>query len=519
MSRKSYKVLLMGRVNVGKSTLFNRLTKSRRMIVSSQPGATRDRVYGVLPQARLGGPSGSPRATIEIIDCAGYEPTAGIYQPFNTPLVWEQSRKALDQADGVLLVMDGLHGFHALDKELAVMALRLDLPVLFVVNKIDDASKKDRLLSDFYNQLPLLPSTPLNATTGELIAVSGTTAYGIPQLISAITEALSHAYNLAPVASSSASTSRDDHTPSRQVDDVEEHDHNSSHELSEDPVPTTGVAIIGKPNSGKSSLLNRLTGAQRSCVSEIAGTTRDVVDVPTRYRGLSYTLFDTAGVRRRVKVKGYLEKTSVMLTLKTIRQSQITLLVIDALEGFTHQDAKLVHLALQEAKPLIVVINKRDLIPKEGSNTLAQYERNLRARYLASLSYLPIRFISALNNERVHQLYETIESMVQMSQKRVPTARVNEALEIITRKNPPHGQHAPGRRIKFYYITQVSVSPPTFLIKSNKPATSIYSSYKAYLESQLRKQLGLDHVPIRLMFKSKDEENREKSLSQSAHTR
>lgn len=455
-----YKVLLIGRVNVGKSTLFNRLTRSRRMITTPIPGATRDRVYGWCQLTDT---------AWQIIDSAGYEPKPGVFQPFDEPLVWQQTRQALDEAHLALLIMDGLHGYHLQDRELALMLKKHSYPTLYVVSKVDDASREAALLTDFQNNLP---------HAEKIFAVSGTTAFGIPALVQHVSETLLHL----------------EHKP---------HPANIPTALHQKAEESLGVAIIGRPNSGKSSLLNRLVSAQRSCVSDVAGTTRDVVDAATRYHQQAYTLYDTAGVRRRTKVRGFLEKTSVTLSLQTIRRSQVTLLVVDAMEGFTHQDAKLAQLTIKEGKPIIVVINKRDLIPKEEANHLMQYEKNLRSRYLANLAFVPIRFISALKNERVHELYATIAMVAQMSQKRIATAQVNAALKEITQRKPPHSIGSSSRRLKLLYITQISVAPPTFLIKSNAPE-SVSSSYKSYLQTRLQKHLNLSHVPIRVFFRSRN---------------
>ena len=454
-----YKVLLLGRVNVGKSTLFNRLTRSRRMITTATPGATRDRVYGWCEMSAC---------PFQIIDCAGYEGETGLFQPFDSPLVWQQTHRAMEEAHLILLVMDGLHGFHLQDQELFLKLKKQPTPTLYVVSKVDGPSQENSLLADFYNKL---------CGAEKIYGVSGTTAHGLQTLVEVISQTLEN-----------LDTQKKPKRSAKTADEKKQ-----------------GVAIIGRPNSGKSSLLNRLVSAQRSCVSEIAGTTRDVVDVTTRYHQHNYTLYDTAGVRRRVKVKGFLEKTSVTLTLQTIRRAQVTLLVVDAMEGFTSQDAKLVHLVLEEGKPLIIVINKKDLIPEKTSNTLRQYEKNLRARHLANLKFVPIRFISALQNERVHNLYSTISMVAEMSQKRIPTAAVNTALQEITQHKPPPALGTSTKRIKFYYITQISVAPPTFLIKSNHPQR-LNASYRTYLKTNLQKKLKLSHVPIRVIFRSKDSE-------------
>ncbi|MCY4444200.1 MAG: ribosome biogenesis GTPase Der [Proteobacteria bacterium] len=464
MSHYYGKVSLIGRVNVGKSKLFNRLTAQRRMIVSHEPGATRDRVYGT---CRMG------LGEWSVIDSGGYETHDFSYQPFGEELVWQQTEKALEESDLALLIMDGRHGFHVFDGELAQMLHRSSKPVMYVVNKVDDIRLADKYLSDFYNHLH---------QAEKIWPVSAASAAGLKVLVTEVEHVLSSIQK-----------------PKKSTE-------------SEQPAPA--IALIGRPNSGKSSLLNRLSSSQRSCVSDVAGTTRDLIDVATTYNYQNYTLVDTAGVRRRTKVDEGLERISVTLSIKAINQSDVCVLVIDAIQGFTDQDAKLVRLVMTAQKPLLVVINKWDLISDKSSNTLKHYEDNLRRHHLASMSFVPIRAVSALKNQRVHELFTIIETLVNMSSKRIPTAIVNRELMKITQARMPHLIKSFQKRVKFYYATQVSIKPPTFLIKCNV-AHAIKDSYKSYIKASLQKALPFHLVTIRLIFRDKQEENEQQNASRS----
>jgi len=263
------------------------------------------------------------------------------------------------------------------------------------------------------------------------------------------------------------------------------------------------VALVGRPNVGKSSILNRLVASSRSLVSEHAGTTRDTVDTPFIYNQQNYVLLDTAGIRRRARIDEKLEGLSVMRSLQAVENADVVVLVIDAKEGFTDQDAKLASLCARRYKPLLLVINKWDLVEGKDANTAKRYQDSLRKAF-DTLATAPMLFTSCLTNTRVHQIMSKVEMLCEVSQRRVETSRLNEALQTMIKEHTPAVMKARRKRIKFYYATQVRVAPPTFVIKCNL-SDEIQDSYKRYISSRLQKSLGFTDVPIRVFFRGKGE--------------
>ena len=451
-SKSAYlgKVALIGRVNVGKSALFNQLCAAQA-IVSPISGATRDRVYA---RCELG-----EHRWCEIVDCGGYQGMA-------TADFWQQSKQAVAEAKLTLLLLDGGTGFCAMDDELGLWLKTQDVPTLYVITKQDRPAEIHLRSAEFYNAMCYLRDP---------LSISSTTGRGIRELKLAL------AQRLVGLAKK-----------------TEAHYRPPVQEL-------FTVTLVGKPNSGKSSLMNTLVSQERSCVSAEAGTTRDPVDVHVRFFNNSYQIFDTAGVRRRTKVSGQLESQSVSMSLKLINQTQLTMLVVDATCGFTDQDAKIVRLAQKSFKPLVVVINKWDLVKNQDPQQQKHFLADLRAAHLASLSYVPIRFVSAVTKYGVTGLYTEMSKMVRQALMRVTTAQANRVLQQIVARKTPHLAKSFHRRIRFYYITQVTTAPPTFVIKCNV-ATALKPSYKSYLENRLRQELGFDCVPIRIFYRPKTAE-------------
>lgn len=445
------KVALIGRVNVGKSSLFNTLSQSE-VIVSPIPGATRDRVYG---RCELG-----DGLWCEVIDCGGY---AGMAEAD----FWQQSIKAIDEAKLTLFLLDGRSGFHPMDGELGLYLRRSGAEALYLITKQDRHDRQALNAGEFYNKMPYMT---------ELIPVSATTGLGIKELKAHLKESLQKVKRKS-----------------------------TAHQKEVDRSSLFTACLVGKPNSGKSSLLNTLVSEERSCVSAEAGTTRDPVGVQVRFFQNSYRILDTAGVRRRTKVSGQLEKKSVTLSLKAIRESHLTLLIIDAQVGLTDQDAKIIRVAQKAFKPLVIVVSKWDLVKNQEPYQQKTTIQNMRRAHLANMPDTPIRFVSSVTKYGVSKLYAEMEKMVDMASKRVSTASANQALAAVVARRTPHLISSFQKRIKFYYITQVTVHPPTFVIKCNV-ADALRVSYRRYLEKALAKELGFHSIPLRFFYRSKGEE-------------
>ena len=432
---------IVGRPNVGKSTLFNRIAGGKKAIVYDEPGVTRDRNYAdVLWEKR----------SFTLIDTGGFEPVSKdrIFVQMR-----EQCQLAMEEADVVLFVMDGKEGFTPSDKEIANILRRLNKPVFYIVNKIDGPQKEGKVF-EFYE-----------LGVDHLFSISAEHGYCLNDLMDEIIRVL--------------------------PGEVEE----------EEDQGTTRVALLGRPNVGKSSLVNRILGYRRVLVDEIPGTTRYAIDTRFERDGKRYTLIDTAGIRRKSRISLRLEKYSIVEALRTIDRCDVALLLLDPKEGVTDQDARIGGFIHEKGKGCIIVINKCDLVEKD-SQTLARFEKEVYEE-LKYLSYAPILFISALTGQRVKKVLDTIDRVAEEAKKSIPTSPLNRALEGWVKKSPPPTFRT--RQVKMNYITQVSVAPPTFIIYTNFPE-GIHFSYERYLLNQLRGSYGFSGVPIRLQFRKKRKE-------------
>ena len=448
-------VSILGRPNVGKSTLYNRLTRGSNAIVDDMPGVTRDRLYGSvwLDRERTQG--------FTLVDTGGFETKDFNFQPFKDNIVWRQTEAAVASSDLVLLVLDGRAGLHPHDEELVRYLKRLDKPFTAVINKLDGV-EQEVAVGDFY-RLGIDTFEPISAAHNR----------GVGELREQLGE------RLAAITGSIATV---------------------------DPGAGVPVAIIGKPNAGKSSILNRLAGEERALVSELAGTTRDSVDIRLTFEGQTFTLIDTAGMRRKTKVDTKLESASVIRSIRAIDLAEIVILVIDATEGLTDQDARLATLAAGRHKAVIIVVNKWDLIPDKDSNSSKAYAEALRS-HLRTLAYAPITFVSCLTNQRVHALPKLLAKVSASYGNRVNTAAVNEVLQKAVGEHTPALIRSHTKRVKFFYGSQVAVRPPTIVVFCNVK-DEIQESYKRYMLNKFRSGLGFGEVPIRLLFRSKEEQRR-----------
>jgi GTP-binding protein len=438
-------VAIVGRPNVGKSTLFNRLIGERRAIVEDVPGTTRDRVYGT---ADWGG------VEFTLVDTGGLqgdrEVGAGSLAEIarNTR---EQAHVAIDEADVIVFMVDALGGINAGDHEIADLLRRADKPTILVANKADSSARRESIY-EFY-ELGL----------GDPIAISSYHGTGTGDLLDRIVEALP------------------------EVEEEEE---------PEGPA----IAIVGRPNVGKSRLLNALIGQERSIVSEVPGTTRDSIDTVLTWAGQPVTLIDTAGIRRRGRIDRGIEQYSVLRSMRAIDRADVVLLLIDATEGFTAQDLHIAGYIAEQKKGVVVVINKWDLIEKDAS-TMEEYRRQAREA-LDFMPYASLLFVSAKLGQRVHQVLDAALAVVAERRKRVPTAALNKMLREAVAAHPPPSK--PGKWLRFFYATQADVSPPTFIFFVNDPA-QIHFSYRRYLENKLREAFGFAGTAIRLSFRGRDE--------------
>jgi GTP-binding protein len=430
-------VAIIGRPNVGKSTLFNRITRRRDAIVDDRPGVTRDRHYGDAvwnDQA------------FALVDTGGF--VGGDADPFAAAIRFQVGR-AVEEADAVILVLDGKGGISPFDRDLMDRLRVVACPVFYVVNKVDGPEQED-LLYEFY-ALGLDTLYPLSAEHG----------YGVSDL-------LDHVVKQLPCAGQ------------------EEEEHHIR------------IALVGRPNVGKSSLINRLIGQERLVVSDVPGTTRDAIDTICEHQGQSYLLIDTAGIRRKSKVDLKLEKFSIIKALKRLERCDVALIVLDAGEGVTEQDIKVAGYANERGCGTIFVLNKWDLVDKT-THTTRQYEERVRDAS-KFLSYAPVLTVSALSGRRIHKIFPLVKQIYKQYTTRIGTGQVNRIItDATTRTEPPMHK---GRRLKFYYTTQISSRPPTFVSFVNHP-DAVHFSYHRYLVNQLRANTGLDQVPLRLYFRQR----------------
>ena len=432
-------VAIVGRPNVGKSMLFNKLTGKRLSIVEDTPGVTRDRLYA---EAEWRG------RTFDLVDTGGIEPGT---DDQILSFMREQAEIAISSATVIVFVCDIKTGMTAADQEVAGMLQRSGKPVVLAVNKMDSTGRTDPDIYEFYN-LGLGDPYPVSAVHG----------HGTGDLLDAC-------FQYFP----------------QEEEETEEDD-------------VVKVAIIGKPNVGKSSLVNRILGQERVIVSDVAGTTRDAVDSYIENETGKYLIIDTAGMRRKSKVDDRIEKFSVLRATMAIERSDVCLIMIDANEGVTEQDTKVAGLAHEAGKACIIVVNKWDAVEKDDK-TMKRMEENVR-RDLSYMTYAPIHFISALTGQRVEKLFELIQSVVNQAAMRIPTGVLNSVLaDAQARVQPPTDK---GRRLKIYYMTQIGVKPPHFVIFCND-ARLFHFSYQRYLENQIRNTFGLTGTPVRITIRQK----------------
>ncbi|MBS6252060.1 MAG: ribosome biogenesis GTPase Der [Clostridia bacterium] len=435
-------VAIIGKPNVGKSTFFNYLAGSRISIVQDTPGVTRDRIYA---------DTNWRGRNFTLVDTGGIEPES---DDIILSQMREQANLAISMADVIIFLTDIRQGVTAADSEIAVMLKKSGKPVVLVCNKADNFEKDREEIYEFYN-----------LGLGDPYPISASNALGLGDVLDKIYESF----------------------PEKTLD--------------EDEDDVIKVAVIGKPNVGKSSLINKILGENRAIVSNIAGTTRDAIDSKFENEKGKYILIDTAGVRRKSKVKESIEKFSIMRTLLAIERADVCLMMIDALEGVTDQDAKIAGEAHEAGKGVIIVVNKWDEYEKE-TGTLERYKKEIYAK-LSYLSYAPIIFISAKTGQRVNKLFDLINHVNEQNSMRISTSVLNQVInEAISIVQPPTDK---GKRLKIFYGTQASTKPPTFVIFVNNKEL-FHFSYERYLVNQIRKEFGLEGTPVRIIVREKGEE-------------
>lgn len=431
-------IAIVGRPNVGKSTLFNRIAGGKKAIVWDEPGVTRDRNYADVTWEE---------AVFTLIDTGGFEPVSKDRLFIQ---MREQCQVAMDQADAILFVMDGREGLTSSDREIADLLRRQPKPVFYIVNKIDGPKREENVF-EFYG-LGVEP----------IYSVSAQDGYGMNGLMEDVVTVLPKP--------------------------VEE---DASGEV-------TRVAVVGRPNVGKSSLINRFLGYERVLVDDVPGTTRDSIDTLFERNGKRYVVVDTAGIRRKSRISLRLEKYSIVEALRSIDRCDVALLMLDAKEEVTDQDARIGGFIREKGKGCVVVMNKWDLIEKD-SDTFGEFEERVR-EHLKYLSYAPVVFVSALTGQRVSKILDVVDGVAEEAKKRITTSLLNRYFgKWVEEVSPPLYK---SRRVKLNYITQVSTAPPTFVISTNYPS-GVHFSYERYLLNRIREAFGFEGVPIRLQFRKK----------------
>ena len=432
-------IAIVGRPNVGKSTLFNKLTGKRLAIVEDTPGVTRDRIYSECEWLNH---------TVMLIDTGGIEPKTddGMLSKMR-----DQANIAIESADVIILVTDLLSGVTANDADIAAMLLKSGKPVVLCVNKCDRIGEPPAEFYEFYN-----------LGLGDPIAVSSVHGHGTGDLLDACFKYI---------------------------------DFDKEDEYDED---TVKVAIIGKPNVGKSSLVNRIAGEERVIVSDMAGTTRDATDTEVENKYGKFVLIDTAGIRRKSRVDDNVEKYSVLRSYMAVDRSDVCVIMIDATEGFTEQDSKVAGYAHEQGKACVIAVNKWDAVEKDG-NTMNKFQKELEADF-SFMSYAPIVFISALTGQRVDKLFELIVSTYEQNCRRISTGMLNDMLSYATAKVQPPSDK--GKRLKLYYMTKASTKTPTFVVFCNR-SDLFHFSYQRYIENQIRETFGLTGTPIKIVVRER----------------
>ena len=436
-------VAIVGRPNVGKSTLFNIFANSRISIVEDTPGVTRDRLY----------------ADTEWLDNEFMMVDTGGIEIMNTDKIAvsirQQAQIAIAEADVILFVCDARAGITHEDAEVAKMLRQSKKPIVLAINKAD-SPKQEMEIFEFYN-----------LGIGEPIPVSAANHLGLGDLLDAVVEKF-------PETSAYGEDGNEDEIK---------------------------VALIGRPNVGKSSIFNTLVGEERSIVSDVAGTTRDAIDTPVIREGQKFLFIDTAGMRRKARIDEPIEKYSIIRSLRAVDRSDVVLMVIDAIDGVTEQDKKIAGYAHEAGKGIVLVVNKWDLYDKDNTSTL-RYTENLR-RELVFMQYAPVVFVSAMTKQRIHRLPEVIHYVAEQNAMRISTSVLNQVVEDAIAINPPPTEK--GQRLKILYATQVKIKTPTFVIFDNEPEI-MHFSYQRYLENKLREAFGFEGTPLQMIIRGKNEE-------------
>ena len=437
-------VAIVGRPNVGKSTLFNALAGEMISIVKDTPGVTRDRIYAEVTWLDK---------EFTMIDTGGIEPDS---KDIILSQMREQAQIAIDTADVIIFITDVRQGLVDADSKVADMLRRSGKPVVLVVNKVDSFQKLMPDVYEFYN-----------LGIGDPIPISAASRLGIGDMLDEVVKFF----------------------PENSVTEEE------------DERPR--IAIVGKPNVGKSSIVNKLLGENRVIVSDVAGTTRDAIDTAIKYHGKEYVFIDTAGLRRKNKIKEELERYSIIRTVTAVERADVVLMVIDAVEGITEQDAKIAGIAHERGKGIIIVVNKWDAIEK-NDKTMYEYEKKIR-QTLAYMPYAEIMYVSAATGQRLNKLYEMIDVVMENQTLRVATGVLNEIMaEAVAMQQPPSDK---GKRLKLYYITQVAVKPPTFVIFVNDKEL-MHFSYTRYLENKIREAFGFKGTSLKFFIRERKEKER-----------
>lgn len=435
-------VAIVGRPNVGKSTLFNALAGQMISIVKDTPGVTRDRIYADIEWLNY---------QFTMIDTGGIEPDSS---DIILSQMREQAQIAIDTADVIIFMTDVKQGLIDADSKVADMLRRSHKPVVLVVNKVDNYNKMMADVYEFYN-----------LGIGDPMPISAAQRSGLGDMLDRVTE------------------------------------HFKDLDLDENEDDRPRVAIVGKPNVGKSSIINKLTGESRVIVSNIAGTTRDAIDTDVEWNGREYVFIDTAGLRRKSKVKEDIERYSIIRTVTAVERADVVIIVIDAVEGVTEQDAKIAGIAHENGKGVIIAVNKWDAIEK-NDKTVYEYTGNVRD-ILSFMPYAEIMFISAKTGQRLPKLFDMIDMVIANHSLRIETGVLNEILaEAVALQQPPSDK---GKRLKLYYITQVTVKPPTFVIFVNDKKL-MHFSYTRYIENKIREAFGFKGTPLKFIIRERKED-------------